>query len=151
MWPRARHEATLALTNIEHEIEAAGETLAGVCDPHQQCLLKETITPVRRLVGEIELRGEQAASRCLNLDVIMLGAAGIDRRHDRAEAKSAVGPGGDMAAISETGSVIFALVIGMPEVDHSAAKRAAASRQHKTGKFEGTAAGAGLAKVAALR
>lgn len=56
-----------------------------------------------------------------------------------------------MATISETGVVVSALVISMPEIDYSAAKRASASRQHKAGKLERTASGTGLAEVAALR
>jgi hypothetical protein len=56
-----------------------------------------------------------------------------------------------MAAISETGIVVFALVVRMPEIHYNAAKRAAAPRQHKAGKSERPAASAGLAEVAALR
>ena len=55
-----------------------------------------------------------------------------------------------MAAISEAGVVVFALVVRMPEVDHSAAKWATGSRQHKAGKLERTAS-AGRAQVAAFR
>jgi hypothetical protein len=139
------------LTDIEHEIELASETVADVRYPHQQFVLKQAITQVRWLVGEIELRGEQAAARRLNLDVIVPCAAGIELRHDGAKAKSAVEPGGDMATISETDIVVFALVISMPEIDHRAAKRATASRQHKARKFERTAPSAGLAEVTALR
>ena len=139
------------LTDIEHEIEPASETVAGVRYPHQQFALKQAITQVRRLVGEIELRGEQAAARRLNLDVIVPCAAGIELWHDGAKAKSAVEPGGDMASITETDIVVFALVISMPEVDHRAAKRATASRQNKARKFERTTPSAGLAEVTALR
>ena len=46
------------LTNIEHEIEPASETVAGVSYPHQQFALKQAIAQVRRFVGEIQLRGE---------------------------------------------------------------------------------------------
>src|SRR4029078_606295 len=77
--------------------------------------------------------------------------AGIDCRHDRAEAKSAIGPGGDMTTISEAGVIVLTLVVRMPEINHGAAKRTAASRQDKSGKFERPAASAGLVKVAALR
>jgi hypothetical protein len=119
------------LTDIKHEIELASETGAGVRYPYQQFALKQAITQVLWFVGEIELRGEQAAARRLHLDVIVPCAAGIDLRHDGAEAKSAVEPGGDMATISKTDIVVFALVISMPEIDKSAAKRSTASRQPK--------------------
>src|SRR6476660_639363 len=137
-----RHGAKQAfrLTDIEHEIEPAIETLAGVRYLHQQCALKEAVTLVRGFVWKIELRGEETAARRLNLDVIVPCAAGIDRWRDGTETKSAVGPGGDMAAISEAGIVVFALVVRMPEGDHSAAKRATGSRQHKAGKRERTTA-----------
>src|SRR4029079_13400900 len=82
---------------------------------------------------------------------IMPCAAGIDCRHDRAEAKSAIGPGGDMTTISEGGVIVLTLVLRMPQINHGAAKRTAASRQDKSGKFERPAASAGLVKVAALR
>jgi hypothetical protein len=78
------------LTDIEHEIELASEAVAGVCYPHQQFALKQPITHVRWFVGEIQLRGEQTAIRRLNLDVIVPCAAGIEPRHDGAEAKRAV-------------------------------------------------------------
>src|SRR6266566_6499605 len=91
------------------------------------------------------------AARCLDLEVIVPRAAGVERRHDGAKAERAVGPSDDMATISETDVVVFALVIGMPEIDHRCAKRAAASRQHKARKFKGTASSARLAQVTALR
>jgi hypothetical protein len=75
------------LTDIEHEIELASETVADVRYPHQQFALKQAITQVRWLVGEIELRGEQAAARRLNLDVIVPCAAGIELRHDGSETR----------------------------------------------------------------
>src|SRR5262249_10953545 len=78
-------------------------------------------------------------------------AAGVERRHDGAKAERTVGRGDDMASISETDVVVLAFVIGMPEIDHRSAKRAAASRQHKARKFKGTAFSAGLAQVTALR
>src|SRR6516164_8243938 len=77
-------------------------------------------------------------------------AAGVERRHDGAKAERAVGSGDDMATISETDVVVLAFVIGMPEIDHRSAKRAAASRQHKARKFKGVSS-AGLAQVTALR
>ena len=61
------------------------------------------------------------------------------------------GPGDDMATISETDVVVLVFIIGMPEIDHRSAKRAAASRQHKARKFKGAASSARLAQVTALR
>jgi hypothetical protein len=67
------------------------------------------------------------------------------------KAKRAVGSGYDVATISETNVVVFALFISMPEIDHRPAKRAAVSRQHKAGKFEPAAFSVRLAQVTALR
>jgi hypothetical protein len=47
-----------ALADIENKIEPAGETVAGVRHAHQQFAPEQTVALVRRLVGEIELRGE---------------------------------------------------------------------------------------------
>src|SRR6516162_11604673 len=78
-------------------------------------------------------------------------AAGVERGHDGAKAERTVGRGNEMAAISETNVVVLAFVIGMPEIDHRSAERAAASRQHKAGKFKGATSSARLAQVTALR
>ena len=78
-------------------------------------------------------------------------AARVDRRHDSVKAERAVGSGYDVATISETNVVVFALLISMPEIDHRFAKWAAVTRQHKAGKFEPTAFSARLAQITALR
>src|SRR3974390_3765244 len=78
-------------------------------------------------------------------------AAGVERRHDGAKAERAVGPGDDMTTISETDIVVLASLISMPEINHCFAKRPAASRQHKTRKFEATSCSTRLAQITALR
>src|SRR5262245_32140837 len=78
-------------------------------------------------------------------------AASVDRRHNGAKPERAVGPGDDMAPISEAVVVVFALLVCMPEIDHRPLKWAATSGQHEAGKFERTVAGARLAQVTTLR
>src|SRR6516225_12368512 len=78
-------------------------------------------------------------------------AARVDPRHASVKAKRAVGSGYDVATISETNFVVFALLNSMPEIDHRPAKRAAVSRQHKAGKFEPAPFSVRLAQVTALR
>ena len=56
-----------------------------------------------------------------------------------------------MATIPEPDVVVFALLIGMPEIDHRPADCAAVSRQHKPRKFELIALSAGLAQITSLR
>ena len=80
--------------------------------------------------------------------MIVPRAAEVDRRHDGAKAKHAIGPGKDMATISETDVVVFASLISMPEVDYCSAKGVAARGQHKAKKFELTGSRAGRAQVA---
>src|SRR3974390_1604017 len=77
--------------------------------------------------------------------------AGGEPRHDGAKAEPAIGPGDDMTTISETDIVVLASLISMPEINHRFAKRPAASRQHKTRKFEATACSTRLAQGTALR
>lgn len=140
-----------ALTDIEYKIETAGEAVAGVCDPQQQFVPEQAVSKVCRLVGKIELRGQQAAARCLDLDVIMSCATRVDCRHDRAKTERAIGTCDDMAAIAEAGIVVLAFLVGVPEIDDRAAERTATSRQHKAGQFKLAATGAGFAQVGALR
>src|SRR5438067_3877599 len=106
----SRQDASV-LADIKYEIELASETVASVQYPHQQFAPKQAIAQVCWFVGEIQLRSEQTATRHLNLDVIVPCAAGVELRHDGVEAKNTVEPGGDMATISETDIVVFALVI----------------------------------------
>jgi hypothetical protein len=105
---------------------------------------------VRWLVGKIKLRGQQTAARRMNLNVVVPRAPGVDRRHDSVKAERAVGSSYDVATISETGVVIFAFLISMPEIDHRSAKWAAVTRQHKAGEFEPTAFSARLAQITPL-
>ena len=121
------------LANVKHEIEPAGETVARVRHPHKQFTPEQIIATVRWLVGEIELRGEEAAARRLNLDVVVSRAARVELRHNGAKAECTVGTGNDVTTISKADAVVLALVIGVPEIDHRAAQRAAAARQNKAG------------------
>src|SRR3974377_739667 len=55
-----------------------------------------------------------------------------------------------MNKISETDIVVLASLISMPEINHRFTKRPAASRQHKTRKFEAMSCSTRLAQVTAL-
>jgi hypothetical protein len=67
------------------------------------------------------------------------------------KAERAVGSSYDVATISETGVVVFALLISMPEINHRSTNCAAASRQHEPRKFEVIAFSARLAQITPLR
>jgi hypothetical protein len=98
-----------------------------------------------------QISGIDSSARRLNLDMVVPRAAGVDRRHDSVKAERAVGSSYDVATIPETGVVVFAIVISMPEIDHCSANCAAASRQHEPRKFEVIAFSARLAQIASLR
>ena len=64
--------------------------------------------------------------------------------------KSAVCTGDDVATIPKSSVVVFAPIVGVPEINHCAGKRAAASCQNEPRQFDPTPAGASLAQVTAL-
>src|SRR5260370_40031270 len=112
-----RMKADPSLPHVEDKIEARREALARFCHAQHQIATEQAIAPVRGLVGKIELRGEHRPLRSLQLDVIVTGAAGIERGHDGAEAIAALAIGKEVAAIAEAGIVVFAALIGVPEID----------------------------------
>src|SRR4029453_17343122 len=81
------------LAHIDNEIEPGSETVAGLGHVHHQFTAEQTVAPVRRLVGKIELGGEHTLLRRLHLDVVVTGAAGIERWQDGAEAVAALAIG----------------------------------------------------------
>ncbi len=64
--------------------------------------------------------------------------------------KSAVCTGDDVATVSKSHVVVFAPIVGVPQINHCAGERAAASCQNKSRYFEWTPAGARLTQVTAL-
>ena len=75
---------------------------------------EQAIAPVGRLIGKIELRREHRSFRSLHFNVIVTGAAGIERGHDGAEVVATIPIGKNVSAIAEAGVVVFAVLIGMP-------------------------------------
>lgn len=78
-------------------------------------------------------------------------AAGIERRHYGVKAERTVGFGDDMAAIAKADVVVFAIFIGMPEINHRSTNWATSLGQNKAGKFKRFALGAKLTKITTLR
>ena len=62
---------------------------------------------------EIELGGEHRSLRSLHFDVIVTGAAWIERGQDGAEAITTLTVGKEVSAIAEAGIVVFAVLISM--------------------------------------
>src|SRR5215472_9127624 len=105
------------LAHVEHEIEPCGEPVAGLRHSHYQLAAEQSVAAVHRLVRKVELSGEHASLRRLHLDVVVAGAAGIERRQDRAQAVAAVGVREQMPAIPKAGIVVLATFVGMPEIE----------------------------------
>jgi hypothetical protein len=64
--------------------------------------------------ARIELGGEHRSLRSLHFNVIVTGAAWIERGQDGAEALTTLTVGKEVSAIAEAGIVVFAVLIGMP-------------------------------------
>lgn len=78
-------------------------------------------------------------------------AAGIEARHDSMEIKSALIVGENVAAQAETGVVVIAFTIRMPEVDQCAGYRAARACEHVARKIDRLPLDAALSQIAPLR
>src|SRR5436190_23895282 len=66
----------------------------------------------------------------------MARPAGINARHDAAQSKTPFRIGELMAAQAETGIVVTAFVVGLPEIQQGAGDRLAATGEHEANKFD---------------
>src|SRR5712691_11382327 len=139
------------LAHIEHEIEARGEAVAGLGHAHHELAAEEAVAAVHRLVREIELSGEHRPFRRLHLDVVVAGAAGVERRQDRAEPVAALGVGEQVPAIAKARGVVFAALVRVPEIDERPFDRPARAREHEPADLDEPRAGVRLEEVGALR
>src|SRR5499426_4519692 len=139
-----------ALPHAEYEIEASRQAAAGLGDFHQELAAEQAVAAVLRLAGKVELRRQHAAAGRLHLHVIVARAAFIGAGHHREEAVAPLGVGELMAAQAETGIVVVAGVVGMPEIDQRACDRPAAAREHEADKLDRLSLDAGLAQVETL-
>src|SRR5687767_5580999 len=114
------------LTYIKDEIEPRDMPLARLGEFHQQLAAKQAVAAVGGLVWKIELGCQHPAAARLHLDVIVRGAAGIDRGPDGAEAVTSVGVGELMAAVAKARVVVFTVGVGVPEIDQRTSHRPAA-------------------------
>src|ERR1700746_3650055 len=90
-------------------------------------------------------------ARRLNFDMVVPGAAGIERRHDSVKAERTVQFGDHMATIAKADIVVFAILIGMPEINHRSPNRTTTLGQHIAQKFKRLALGGRLTKITSLR
>src|SRR5262245_5531453 len=130
-WAGSRVIGLASSLQVEHEIEPGRKTVARLRHAHRQFAAVEAVAGVLRLVREIELRGEQLAAGRQHLEVIMTRAAGIESRKDGAETVAALRIGEDVAAVAEAAIVVFAGVVGVPEIDKDTLHRLAGAREHE--------------------
>jgi hypothetical protein len=146
----AKIRTTGVLAHVEHEIEPRREVVASVGHSHHQLAAEQAVTPVRRLVRKIELRGEHALLWRLHLDVIVAGAAGVERRQDGPEAIAALGVGEQVSAIAESASVVLAALVGVPEIDERPRNRPAGAGENLSVEFDQPRLAARLDEIGAL-
>src|SRR2546428_628352 len=132
----------------DDEVEGAGAPLFHL---HHELRPKQAITLVAWLVREIELAGEHASARRLHLDVDVSRAAGIFRRHDGLEAVAALGVGELVTAVAVAAVVVFAGLVGVPEVEQCARYRLAVAREHLAAHYEARRLRSRLGQRDALR
>ena len=89
-----------------------------------------------RLAGEIELGGQHAAAGRLHLHMDMARAAGINAGHDAAQSITSFRIGELMAAQAETGIVIPAFVVSLPEIQQGSGERLAGAGEHEANQFD---------------
>src|SRR5215472_18423313 len=117
------------LAHVEHKIEPRDEPVTSLGHSHHQLAAEQSVAAVHRLIRKIELGGEHALLRRLHLDVVVAGAAGIERRQDGAQAVATLAIGEQMPAIAKAGAVVLAALVGMPEVEERLRDGPAGTRQ----------------------
>src|SRR5258708_31383774 len=121
---------------IEHEVETTGEPSRVPGCAHQQLAAKEAIGAVLWLAGEIELGGQHAAAARLHLDMNMARAAGIGAGHDAAQSIAPFRVGELVAAQAETGIVISAFIVGLPEIQQGSREGFTGAGEYEASQFD---------------
>jgi hypothetical protein len=104
----------VGLGYFEDKIEVRRQAVCGFRYSHHQLAAEQTVATVGGLIGKIELRREHRSFWSLHFDVIVTGAARIQRGQDGAEVVTTLPIGKDVSAIAEATIVVFAVLIGMP-------------------------------------
>ena len=82
--------------------------------------------------------------------MIVAGAAGVERGQNGAEAVAALGIGEQVPAIAESGIVVRAVLVGVPEIDERARKRAAGASENLSAQFDQPRLAVRLDEIGAL-
>src|SRR5260370_10700082 len=121
---------------IEHEVETPGEPSLVLGCAHQQLAAKETVGAVLWLAREVELGGQHAAAARLHLHMNMARAADIGAGHDAAQSIAPFRVGELMAAQAETGIVIPAFTVGLPEIQQGSSERFTGAGEYEANQFD---------------
>ena len=89
--------------------------------------------------------------RSLHFDVIVTGAAWIKGGQDGAETITTLGVSKEVSAIAEAGIVVFAALIGMPQIDEGSLHRPARARQYLTVDLDQSPRSVRLNEISAFR
>ena len=100
--------------------------------------------------GKVQLRGQHASARRLDLQVIMTRAALVRGRHDGEKAIAALRVGELVAAQAEARIVVLTLGVRMPDVHQRPLERAAAAREHEASQLDRLALEPRLAQIGPL-
>src|SRR5579871_1131693 len=119
-------------TRSRMKIEARRGEGCTLAESHQQRARKIIVRQISRLVWKIKLRGEDISERSRNLEMVMARAARIKTRHDGIEAITSGFVRKQMTAIAETGFIVIAVFVGVPQVENGARHRFASARQYET-------------------
>lgn len=124
-----------------YEIKPPEPSVTGLLDVEEQRLVKQPVSGISGLSGKIELGGEDAPTRALDLEMEMTCSTGIKRWHDGAEPPTPLGVGELVSAQAEAHAVIVAVFVRVPDFDKAAAKRPATIVKHETGDGYSLASG----------
>src|ERR1700675_1519378 len=96
---------------------------------HQEARRIVVVGLVARFEREIELRRQDAPARPRHLEVIMPRALRIESRLDRCEAVMPVVADELVSPVAESGIVVVAVLVRMPEIEDGARNRLARSSE----------------------
>jgi hypothetical protein len=117
----------------DREIKPSEPSITGLLDVEKQRLVRQPVSGISGLSGNIELDGEDAPTRALDLEMKMTRSAGIKRGHNGIEPPAPLRVGELVSTQAGTDTVVVAVFVGMPNLDEATAKRPAAIAERETG------------------
>jgi hypothetical protein len=103
----------------DHEIVLPKLSIFGLPQVEEECLVKEPVPGISTFPWEIELRGKEAPSRSLDLEMKMTCSSGIKRRDDSVEPPASLNIGELMPPKSEADGIVVTFLVRMPDLDEA--------------------------------